>query len=274
MTKLSPTSSNKFAVITGASSGIGYELARQFGENGYDILIAAENAEIDSAAKRLLTTGAQVQAVQVDLAREDGVKQLWEAIEASGRPLDAIAINAGVGVGGADFSQSDLGDEVNMIKLNVLSTVQLAKYAVCKMKAQKDGKILFTSSVASQAPGPYTSVYSATKAFIQSFAEAIRYELKEAESGVTVTALLPGATETEFFERADMLNTKVGQDENKSDPADVAEAGFKALMAGDDKVVAGLKNKLQVASTRLMPEKVTAGMQGAGSKPLDKKKAS
>jgi short-subunit dehydrogenase len=246
-----------FAVVTGASSGIGYELARQFAEHGYDVLIAAEDTGIDEAAMTLSRdSGPQVQAVQVDLATYDGVEQLYAAIAATGRPVDAIALNAGRGAGGDFTRQTDLRDELNIIDLNVTSTVHLAKRVLPDMVERGEGRVLFTSSIASTMPGAFQAVYNASKAFIQSFAEAVRNELKD--TGVTITSLMPGPTETNFFHRADMDDTMVGSSK-QDDPAVVAEQGFEALMKGDDQVVAGsLKNKVQAVAGKVVPDKLKA----------------
>lgn len=217
-----------FAVITGASSGIGFELAREFHQHGFDLLLAAEDPGIFDAERSFNGNDAFIKGIQVDLASFEGVETLMQVIEELGRPVDAVAINAGVGVSGA-FGDTELRAEINLIHLNVVSAVHLAKRLIPRMKARGHGRILFTSSLAATTPGPYLAVYGASKAFLQSFAEAIRYELKG--SGVTVTSLLPGATETAFFARAGMEHTKVGS-EKKDDPRDLARAGFEALMAG------------------------------------------
>ena len=198
------TDSRPLAVVTGASSGIGRELARQFATNGFDVVVAAEDDDLASAANDLAGSGANVQAVQADLSTREGAEKLMEAIAAAGRQVDALALNAGVGNGGA-FVDVPLADEERLIALNIGSTVHLAKRIVPDMARRGAGRVLFTSSVASQMPGPYYATYAASKAFIQSFAQALRYELKD--TGVTVTALLPGPTDTEFFERAGMEGT-------------------------------------------------------------------
>jgi short-subunit dehydrogenase len=246
-----------FAVVTGASSGIGYELARQFVQHGYDVLIAAEGPGVEEAAVNLRRDGAgSVQPVRVDLADYDGVEELYRTITASGRAVDAIALNAGRGAGG-DFSrETELRDEINIIDVNVTSTVHLAKRVLPDMVRRGSGRLLFTSSIASTMPGAFQAVYNASKAFVQSFAEAIRNEVKD--TGVTVTALMPGPTDTNFFARADMLDTKVGAGA-KDDPAQVAKQGFDALMKGDDHVVAGsVKNKLQAVAAKVIPDTVKA----------------
>jgi uncharacterized protein len=253
------------AVVTGASSGIGFELARQFAMDGFDLIVAAEDAAIEDAARRLEREGASVEAVRVDLATEAGVDELYGRIGASGRPVEAIALNAGVGAGGAFATDTDLHDELRLIDLNVRSTVHLAKYVVRDMVSRDEGRILFTSSIASTMPGSFQAVYNASKSFVQSFALALRDELKD--TNLTVTTLMPGPTETEFFERADMLDTKVGADD-KDDPADVARQGFEALMNGDERVVAGsLSTKVQGRGSRLMPDSAKAAMHRRMAEP-------
>jgi len=258
----------QFAVITGASSGIGFELARQFVAQGFDILIAAEDEGIFGAAKQL-KTDRMVIPVQVDLAKQGGVAQLWDEIKAVGRPIDAIAINAGVGVGGA-FADNSLSDELNMIALNVTSSTILAKYAVQDMVPHRKGRILITASVVSVIPASFQTVYGATKAFLLSLAEGIRNELKD--SGVSVTALMPGATETNFFHRAGLDDTAVGVSK-KDNPADVARDGFEALMDGKDHVVShSAKNVLMEWASEILPETVKAEMHRKQAEPGSAKK--
>jgi uncharacterized protein len=261
---MTSSSTKQFAVVTGASSGIGYELARQFAQNGFDLLITADGDGIHEAARELQSLGTDVQAVQVDLAAHDGVHQLQSAIQSTGRPVDAIAINAGVGVSGR-FVETDLAAEMNMVRLNVLSSLRLAKYIVKDMVARGSGRILFTSSIAATMPTPYETVYGATKAFVRSLSEGLREELKD--TGVTVTALMPGATETNFFHRAGADDTKLGASE-KDDAAEVAKEGFEALMAGKDHVIAGaLKNKLQAAAGQVLPDPLVAKAHASQSAP-------
>jgi uncharacterized protein len=259
------SSTRLLAVVTGASSGIGYELAKQFAQNGFDLLITSQSERINDAARSLQSEGVDVESVQADLASYDGVEKLYETIRSSGRPIDSIAINAGVGVGG-DFSRdTDLQAELNLINLNVVSPVHLTKRVVKDMRERGNGRILFTSSIAGTMPAPFEAVYGASKAFLTSFAQAIRNELKD--TGVTITVLMPGATETDFFHRAGLDDTKLGVSE-KDDPAEVAHEGFEALMAGKDHVVAGsFKNKLQAAAGHVMPDPAVAQMHRKQSEP-------
>ncbi|HEY9825043.1 MAG TPA: SDR family NAD(P)-dependent oxidoreductase [Stenomitos sp.] len=252
------------AVVTGASSGIGYELAKQFAQNGFDLVVTSTNSSINDAAQTFNGMGANVETVQADLATYDGVETLYRQIKETNRPVEAIAINAGVGVGGP-FVETDLQEELNLIELNVVSTVHLAKRVVKDMVDRGRGKVLFTSSIAALMPGPFEAVYAASKTFIHSFAEGLRNELKDTD--VTVTALMPGATDTNFFHRAGMDDTKVGTDQ-KDDPAEVAKQGFEALMAGKDDIVAGsLKTKLQANVSKVLPDTVNAEQHRKLSEP-------
>jgi short-subunit dehydrogenase len=261
----------QLAVVTGASSGIGYELAKVFAENGYDLLVAAEDEELDSACRELNQMTASVEAARVDLARPEGVERLYERIEAGARPVDVLCLNAGIGAGGAFATETELSDELKLIDLNVRSTVHLCKLVVADMVDRQQGRILFTSSVASTMPGAFQAVYNASKSFVQSFALAVRNELKE--SGVSVTSLMPGPTDTEFFERAEMEDTRIGSAE-KDDPAQVARQGYEALMAGEERVIAGsMKNKLQVAASKVLPDSKKAEMHRAMAEPGSAKEA-
>ncbi|WP_205698003.1 SDR family oxidoreductase [Conexibacter sp. SYSU D00693] len=254
----------QLAVVTGASSGIGFHLAREFAEHGFDLVVAAEDAELSQARADLEHLGAHVEAVQVDLSTREGVEEL--ASRVGDRPVAALALNAGIGMGGDFVRDTDLEQELRMVDLNCRSTVHLAKRLLPGMVERGAGRVLVTSSVASTMPGPYQAVYNATKSFTQSFAEAIREELKD--TGVTVTSLMPGPTETEFFDRADMRDTKIGSPEGNDDPADVAKDGFEALMAGKQQVVAGAKaNSLQARAGRLVPDALKAKGHAAMAKP-------
>jgi len=241
------TSIRPLAVVTGASSGIGFELARLCAENGFDLLVAADDPAIEAAAQELRGAGATVKVVQADLATLGGVNALYEAT--AGRPVDALLANAGHGLGHA-FLDQDFGQVRHVIDTNVTGTIYLIHKIGRDMRSRGGGRILITGSIAGFMPGTFQAVYNGTKAFIDSFSFALRNELKD--SGVTVTCLMPGPTDTEFFERADMTDTKVGQGK-KDDPTDVARVGFEAMMRGDGDVVSGWKNKVQTTVANVMP---------------------
>jgi short-subunit dehydrogenase len=253
-------SSRPLAVVTGASSGIGLELARLCAEAGHDLLVAADRP-LDQAKQELATTGAKVEAVQADLATDEGVEKLVQAT--GGRPVAVLCANAGHGLGDA-FLNQDFREIRHVIDTNVTGTLALLHRIGKQMRDQHQGKILVTGSIAGYQPGAYQAVYNGTKAFVDSFAVAMREELKD--SGVTVTLLMPGATETEFFERAGMTDTKVGTSK-KDDPADVAKTGFDAMMRGDADVVHGIHNKLMTAATDVLPASVTAHQHAKMAKP-------
>lgn len=253
------------AVVTGASSGIGYHLAHQFAENGYDLIIAAEDTGLADVQAELIQLGIHAERLQADLATYDGVEQLCAKIKADPRPLSAIAINAGVGVNGDFARETDLEDELEMIQLNITGSVHLTKRVARDMVEQGAGRILITSSIAALTPSAYLAVYGGTKAFLYSFAEALGAELKD--SGVTVTALLPGPTETNFYARAGMEDTKLGQSK-KDDPAEVARQGFKALMEGRDQILAeSLRTKMMGVMAEVMPETLKAAQHARLARP-------
>lgn len=256
-----------FAVVTGASSGIGYELARQFAAHGFDLFLTAEDEDVTVAAIDLRRDADHtVHAVQLDLADPANVEQLHQAITAVGRPVDAIALNAGRGAGGDFVRGTDLRDELETIDVNVRSTVHLAKLVLPAMVERNEGRVLFTSSIASTMPGSFQAVYNASKSFVQSFAEALQNELKD--SGVTITSLMPGPTDTNFFARAGMLDTKVGASDSKDDPADVAKQGFEALMKGESRVVAAsFSTKAQEAAAKVLPDKLKAQLHRKMAEP-------
>jgi uncharacterized protein len=257
----------KLAVITGASSGIGYELAKIFAQNNYDLIINSSSTKIEEATSDLRNSGSDVTAVMADLSTREGAEKLYQEISAKGRPVDVLVLNAGVGQGG-EFINIDFEDELNLMNLNMVYLVYLTKKILNDMVDRDEGKILFTSSIAAQMPGPYYAVYAASKAFVESFSQAIRFEMKDTGKNITITALQPGATDTNFFQEADMENTKVGKDDSKDDPAKVARDGYEALMSGKDHIVAGaLKNKFMATAGKVMPETQNAKLQGGMAKP-------
>lgn len=264
----------KFAAITGASSGIGFNLAKVFAENGFDILINSAGPRLEAAEEELRGLGVDVISVQADLATREGCDEFWDAVEATGRRLDAIAINAGVGVGGL-FWETPLEEEINIVRLNCESTVHIAKHAVKKMVVQGKGRILITSSIAGEMVAPREAVYAASKAFDLSFAKSLRAELEMQKTGVTVTALQPGPTDTDFFHRAHMDGTETGtKGKKENQPYEVAKQGFEALMKGEKHVYAGnMKLKVEGATSNLTPDSVKAAMHDKMARPLDEKNA-
>jgi uncharacterized protein len=247
-----PDTSRPLAIVTGASAGIGYELAKLCAQNGYDLLIAADQAAIHEAAKEFQALGAAVDAVEADLATIEGVDKLYAAIKS--RPVGALLANAGHGLGHA-FLDQDFSQVRHVIDTNITGTIYLIQKVGRDMRTRGEGRILITGSIAGFMPGSFQAVYNGTKAFIDSFSFALRNELKDA--GVTVTCLMPGATDTEFFERAGMEDTQVGQDK-KDDPADVAKVGFDAMMRGDGDVVSGWKNKFTTVLASVTPSGMLA----------------
>jgi uncharacterized protein len=241
-----------YAIVTGASSGIGYELAKECAKNGFDILMVADQPTIQQAARSIDGFGTEVEALFADLATEQGVDATLSAT--AGRPVDALLANAGIGLGGP-FLDQHFGDVRRVVDTNITGTLDLIQRIGMEMRRRRTGRILITGSIAGFIPGTFQAVYNGTKAFLDSFSFALRAELKD--SGVTVSCLMPGPTDTEFFERADMLDTRVAQGD-KDDPADVAKAGFEAMMRGKGDIVTGWKNKLEAAVANVTPAEVLA----------------
>ena len=252
MSSTSAGNARPLAVVTGASAGIGYQLARVCAQNGFDLLVCADESAIDDAASDFRKLGGAAEAVQADLATIEGVDRLTAAI--GGRPVDALLANAGRGLG-KGFLDQDFAEVRRVVDTNITGTIYLIQKVGRDMRRRGQGRILITGSIAGFTPGTYQAVYNATKAFLDSFSFALRAEVKD--KGITVTCLMPGVTETEFFERADMTDTKVGRSE-KDDPADVAETGFRAMMRGDGDVVSGWQNKIQTAIASVTPAGVLA----------------
>jgi short-subunit dehydrogenase len=258
------------ALVTGASSGIGYELALELAKRGYDLVVASAGERLARAVESFRSHGHRVTEATVDLATTYGVEELWGQVESLGEPLEVACINAGVGLGGL-FWETDLNTEINMVNLNCTSTVHLAKYVVRQMVARNAGRILFTASIAGEMVAPREAVYAATKAFDLSFAQSLRYELRD--TGVTVTALQPGPTDTDFFHRAGMDDTQVGTEGKKeSDPADVAREGLDALFDGKDHIyAASLKTKIEGKLANAIPGAAKGAMHEKMARPLGEK---
>ena len=244
---------NKFAIITGASTGIGLELAKLAAKDGYDLLVAADTPFVDAAAG-LKEAGANVETLEVDLSTFDGVDRLLAA--ASGRRIDLLCANAGHGLGHV-FLDQEPSEWRHVIDTNVTGTTYLLQKVLKQMVARDEGKILVTGSIAGFIPGSFQAVYNATKAFVDNFVSALQNEIKDSK-GVTLTNLMPGPVETEFFHRGDMDDTSVGANPNKSDPADVAKDGYEAVMSGKASIVSGWKNKIQQAVAGVVPNAVLA----------------
>lgn len=244
--------SRPLALVTGASTGIGYELAKVCAREGFDLVVVADEARIETAAKDFEAFGTNVVPVVSDLAHRAGVDAVLDKI--AGRPIDALVANAATGLG-KGFVDQDFDDVEHLIGTNITGTLYLVHRVGRSMRSARNGRILITGSIAGFIPGPFNAVYNASKAFIDSFSWALHNELKD--SGISVTCLMPGATETAFFERAGLLDTKIGQSK-KDDPKDVAEIGFKAMMNGDGDVVTGWHNKVQSALANITPASILA----------------
>lgn len=251
------------AVITGASSGIGFELAKCAAEDGYNLLIAADEPEIDFAATALRAIGVTVDTVQTDLSSIEGVDRLIEYIESTGWSVDLLMANAGRGLGHG-FLDQEFSDVMRVIGTNVVGTTYLLHEVGNLMRSRGEGRILITGSIAGFIPGSYQAVYNGTKAYLNSLSFALRNELQD--SGVTVSCLMPGPTETRFFERAGMLDTDVGQAE-KDDPADVASVGYNAMLKGEGDVVSGWKNRFQAAMANVTPASMLAAQHAKMAAP-------
>ncbi|WP_218007744.1 SDR family NAD(P)-dependent oxidoreductase [Nocardia vinacea] len=258
-------SDRPLAMITGGSSGIGFELAKQFASHGYDVAISGQSTRVFDSAEALREIGVQAYPHQADAGTYDGVESFWSFVTELGRPVEAAALNVGIGLGGA-FVDTDLDDELKLIAINVTGTVHTAKRVVRHMVGNGRGRILIVSSVSATLPTPYETVYGPSKAFGFSFAESLREELRE--TGVTVTALLPGATDSDFHAHAGMGNTKFGDNSWKNDKTQVAEQGFEALMNDVDHVVGGdEKTKQQAVDNCTTPEPVKAARQAELARP-------
>jgi len=261
------TTDRPLALITGASSGIGYELARQFAADGYDLfLTATEQSSLERSANEVSASGARVEIFSADLTDYDGVERLYAALRATGRPLAAAVLNAGVGLGGYFVGGTALAEELRMIQLNAVSQVHLTKLIVPDMVARGAGKLLYTASISGTMPTPYEAVYGATKAFLISFAEAVKSEIKD--SGVSITLLLPGQVDTNFWPRSGMVDNKLAVGE-KASPVKVAQEGYAAFKKGEDRVVAGMVSSKVIGNVvnNLAPDTVKADLHAREAKP-------
>lgn len=260
---------NKCALITGATSGIGYELAKLFAKDHYNLIIVARNqGELDNTASELRQQyGIEVTPIAKDLFQREAAFELYDEVKQKGFQVDVLVNDAGQGQYG-EFKDTDINRELDIIQLNIASLVVLTKSFLKDMVARNEGKILQLASIASKVPGPWQSVYHGTKAFVLSFTEAIRTELKD--TNITVTALMPGATDTDFFNKAEMQNSKILQT-GLSNPADVAKDGYEALMNNDDKVISGFKNKVQIGMSNMMPDSMVSANMEKQQGPVDEK---
>lgn len=258
----------KYALITGATSGIGYELALLFAKDQYNLVIVSrDEQQLEVKAQEFRQHGVEVVTIAKDLFNREEAKSIYDEVKGKGIEIDVLVNDAGQGVYGL-FKDNELDRELDIIELNISAVVILTKHFLQDMVSRNSGKILNLASIASKTPGPWQAVYHGTKAFVLSFSEAIREELKETD--ITVTALLPGVTDTDFFNKADMNSSKAVQDEDsKADPAGVAKDGYEALMSGKDKVISGLKNKLQMGITNVTPDTMVAHNMNEMQKPVD-----
>lgn len=253
------TQTGKTALITGASSGIGKELATLFAKDGYNlILTASEEDKLNTVGEtfRQQYGGQQITIIPKNLAAVNAPQEIYDEVKQQGLQVDVLVNNAGFGEYGMFATETDLQKELDIIQVNVTALVYLTKLFSKDMVERNEGKILMLGSVASVMPNPMMAVYGATKSFIYSFSEALRNELND--TNVSVTVLMPGATDTDFFNRAGAMNTKAQEEARKTDPATVAKDGYDALMKGRDKVVSGFKNKASVASAHFMSDEAIA----------------
>ena len=262
------TNNNGYTLITGGTSGIGLELAKVFAANGHALVIVARsNDQLAEAKETLGASGVEVITIEKDLFEPSAPFELYEEIRGRGLDVNILVNNAGQGLYGL-FADTDIRRELAIIQLNIASTVVLTKLFLQDMLQKGEGRILNLSSIASKTPGPWQSVYHGTKAFVQSFTEAVRSEVTD--QGIVVTALLPGATDTDFFNKAGMQDSKMVQENKLSDPAQVARDGYDALMAGKDSVVSGFKNKMMTAMSNLMPDSADANNMLKQQAPVEK----
>jgi len=260
-----------YTLVTGATSGIGYELAKLFGSMGHNLIIVARSEdELRRKQEELSTLGVDVIPIAKDLFEPHAAFELYEDVKGRGLEVDILINDAGQGQYGL-FIENEINRYLQLIQLNVCSLTVLTHLFLKDMVAKDNGKILQLASIASETPGPYQAVYHATKAYVLSLTEALINEVKDTH--VTITALQPGVTDTDFFYKADMLESKAVQDKSKmADPAKVARDGYDALMSGKDKVVSGAKNKMKTTIANVIPETTVAKMVEKEQEPASKNK--
>jgi len=262
------STTNNYALITGATRGIGYELAKLFVKDKYSLAIVARSQEeLDRVAAEFRQEGAEVVTFAKDLFKREDAFSLCSEISRLGLEVNVLVNDAGQGAFGL-FKDNDIERELDILDLNVAAMVIITKHFVHDMISRNQGMILNLGSIASAIPGPWHAVYHGTKAFVLSFSEALRSELKE--TNITVTVLMPGVTDTDFFNKADMTKSGIVQDKDAmSNPADVAKDGYDALMAGKDKIVSGFKNKMMVGMDNILPDPAMAAMMKKQHEPVD-----
>jgi uncharacterized protein len=259
----------KWALITGASEGIGYELAKLFAKDGYNLVaVAQQQQKLQQVASELKQEfGIEVVPMAKDLFKREAPQEIYNELKTKGLQIDVLVNNAGQGQYG-EFVDNDIARELDIVQLNIGAYLALTKFYLKEMLARNEGKILQVSSIAGEVPGPLHAVYHGTKAFVTTFTEAVQEEIKD--SKVTLTYLMPGATDTDFFNKADMEHTKMVQEGDLADPAKVAEDGYKALMKGDRHVTSGFMNKLMVAGSKVLPDRLSAKGMHKQMQPSDK----
>jgi uncharacterized protein len=262
------SATKNYALITGATEGIGYELAKLFAKDKYNLVIVARHVDkLNEKAQEFAGYGVEVLPITKDLFSRDAAFELCREITAKGIEVEVLVNNAGQGAYGL-FQDNDIEKELSIVDLNIASLMIITKHFVKEMVARNSGKILNLASIASESPGPWQAVYHGTKAFVLSFSEGLRSELKD--TNITVTALQPGATDTDFFNKADMTRSKIVQENDLSDPADVAKDGYEALMAGKDKIVSGFKNKVMTTLGNITPDTMQAEQMKKMQEPANK----
>lgn len=258
----------KYALVTGATSGFGYEFCKLFAADGYNLIMVARSEErLQIISGEIITQyGVEVLPLSADLFQHHTAEGIYETVKEQGIVVDVLVNDAGQGEHGL-FVETDLQRELDIIQLNVSSLVSLTKFFLKDMVARNEGKILQVASVLAVYPTPLMAVYAASKAFVLAFTESLINELKN--TNVTMTALLPGASDTDFFHKAGAEESYTYQKTTLSDPEQVAKDGYDALMKGERKIVSGLKNKMQAAMTNVMPDSALAGMMEKQMKPSE-----